>query len=173
MSNTAEAPRSPKAMKETSKSSSDSAGSETEVRATEKERLKANIAGDTEKIVSLMTQDYLQTDIYGNVQNKTTWLHEYFEPLAELIKAGKFRWETFEQKNEQIRVSGDNAIVVGSLELKGVGARPNRESRTWEADPNASLGGTLSFTHVYVRRNGRWLLAAIHNSMVQPVTASK
>jgi hypothetical protein len=120
-----------------------------------------------------MTNDYLQTDIYGNVQNRTAWLHEYFEPLAELIKAGKFRWVTFEQKNEQFRVYGDSAIVMGSLELKGVGARPNRERRTWEADPSASLGGKLSFTHVYVRHNTRWLLAAIHNSMVQPATASK
>src|SRR5579859_214967 len=172
INNSGDAQRSAKATKEISKSSNPST-TEAEVRAVENERLKANIEGDTDKVASLMTADYLQTDIYGNVQSKATWLREYFEPLAELIKAGKFRWETFEQKNEQIQVHGDNAVVVGSLELKGVGARPNRERRTWEADPNASFGGTLRFTHIYVRHKGRWLLAALHNSMPQLGTTSK
>ncbi len=68
---------------------------------------------------------------------------------------------------------GDNAIVVGDLELKGVGARPNRARHTWEADPNANFRGTLRFTHVYVRRDGSWLLAALHNSLPPPMTTSK
>jgi hypothetical protein len=34
-----------------------------------------------------MADEYLQTDISG-----IAWLNEYFNPLAELIKAEKFRW---------------------------------------------------------------------------------
>jgi len=33
-----------------------------------------------------MTDEYLQTYINGQVQDKITWLHENFRPLAVLIK---------------------------------------------------------------------------------------
>jgi uncharacterized protein (TIGR02246 family) len=137
---------------------------EGELRAVMAERLKASIEGDTEKIASSMTDDYLQTDISGYVQDKATWLNEYFKPLAELIKAGKFRWEVYERKDEQLRMYGDCAVVIGALDLKGSGARPTPQ-HTWVADPNASFSGTLRFTHVYVKRNGKWLLAALHNQL--------
>jgi homoserine O-acetyltransferase len=170
MNQSRDAHRPTKEAEETTKSSN-TAAVEAELRAVENERHKASVEGDSDKIASTMTDDYLQTDIYGHLQNKAIWLDEYFKPLAELIKAGKFRWEVFEEKNVQFRVHGDNALTVGDLELKGVGARPNRERRTWEADPNASIGATLRFTHIYVRREGRWLLAALHNSMPQPVNS--
>ena len=172
MNRSADAHRPTRVAEETMKSSN-AATAEAELQAVENERHKASVEGDSDKIASIMTDDYLQTDIYGHVQNKATWLDEYFKPLAQLIKAGKFRWEVFEEKDAQFRVHGDNAIVVGDLELKGVGARLNRERHTWEADPNASFGGTLRFTHVYVRRDGRWLLAALHNSVPHPMTTGK
>jgi ketosteroid isomerase-like protein len=134
------------------------------LRAAMAERLKASIEGDTERIASSMTDDYLQTDISGYVQDKATWLNEYFKPLAELIKAGKFHWEVYERKEAQFRMYGDCAVVIGTLELKGTGARPTPQ-HTWEAAPNASFSGTLRFTHVYVKRNGKWLLAALHNQL--------
>jgi ketosteroid isomerase-like protein len=139
---------------------------EGELRAAMAERLKASIEGDTEKIASSMTDDYLQTDISGYVQDKATWLNEYFKPLAELIKAGKFRWEVYERKDEQVRIYGDCAVVIGALDLKGSGARPTPQ-HTWVAAPNASFSGTLRFTHVYVKRKGKWLLAVLHNQLPQ------
>jgi len=127
------------------------------------ERLKA---GDAGKIASSMTADYLQTDISGHVQDKSTWFKEYFNPVAELIKAGQFRWEVYDQKDLQFRIYGDSAVVVGALEAKGSGARWVPQSHTWEAEPNASFSGTLRFTHVYVKRNGKWLLlGALHNAV--------
>jgi ketosteroid isomerase-like protein len=137
---------------------------EGELRAAMAERLKASIEGDTEKIAISMTDDYLQTDISGYVQDKSTWLNEYFKPLAELIKAGKFHWEVYERKDAQFRMYGDCAVVIGGLDLKGTGARPTPQ-HTWVADPNAIFSGTLRFTHVYVKRNGKWLLAALHNQL--------
>jgi ketosteroid isomerase-like protein len=140
--------------------------SEAELRAVMAERRKAGLEGDTEKIASSMADEYRQTDISGYVQDKTTWLNEYFKPLAELIKAGKFRPEVYEQKDVQLRIFGDCAVVIGKLEVKVRGARPGL--RTWVADPNASFSGTLRFTHVYVKRNGKWLLAALHNAVPLP-----
>jgi uncharacterized protein (TIGR02246 family) len=141
--------------------------SEAALRALMAERRKASLEGDSEKIASSMTVDYLQTDIAGYVQDKTAWLKEYFNPLAELIKAGKFHWEAYEEKDVQLRIYGDTAIVIGSLELHSAGARPDRDRHTWVADPNANFTRMLRFTRVYVRRDGKWLLAVLHNAVPQ------
>jgi hypothetical protein len=137
------------------------------------ERRKASLEGDTEKIAASMADEYLQTDISGYVQDKTTWLNEYFKPLAELIKAGKFRWEVYERKDVRIRIYGDCAVVMGTLEAKGSGARYEPRLHAWVADPNAGFSGTLHFTHLNIKRNGTWLLAALHNSVAPPPTANK
>jgi hypothetical protein len=63
---------------------------EAELRAAMAERRKASLEGDSEKVANSLADEYLQTDISGYVQDKTAWLNEYFKPLAELIKTGKF-----------------------------------------------------------------------------------
>ena len=108
-----------------------------------------------------MTDDYLQTDISGVVQDKQTWLKNYFIPLAELIKAGKFRWDVFDENDVEIRIHGDSAIVVGALDAKGSGARFDIEQHTWVADPNASFEAKLRFTRVYIRRDGKWAASRV------------
>jgi hypothetical protein len=144
---------------------------EAELRAVMFERRQASLEGDSEKIASSMADQYLQTDISGYVQDKAAWLNEYFRPLAELIKAGKFRWEVYEQKDVRLRMYGDSAVVIGRLEAKGSGARATPQ-HTWVADPNASFSGTLRFTHVYIKRNGKWLLVALHNALPLPPNTS-
>jgi hypothetical protein len=101
------------------------------------------------------------------------WLREYFNPLAELIKTGKFRWEVLERKDVEFRIYGESAVVIGALEAKGIGAKWVPQSHTWAPDPNASFTGTLRFTHVYVKRNGRWLLAALQNAIPVSSTNAK
>jgi len=54
--------------------------------------------------------------------------------------------------------------VTGELHAKGTGAKFGPQ-HTWVADPNASFSGTLHFTHVYIKRNGKWMLAVLHNQM--------
>jgi hypothetical protein len=146
---------------------------EAELRATLAERHKASLAGDSEKIAASMTDDYLQTDIAGFVQDKPTWLRQYFIPLAELIKAGKFRWEKYDEQDVRIRIHGDSAIVIGTLEAKGVGARMDMTTHSWMADSTAAFSGTLHFTRVYVRQNGKWMIAALQNSIVPPAPSPK
>lgn len=141
-----------------------SAVKEAELRAAMDERRKASVAGDTETIANSMADDYIQTDIAGYVQNKTSWLKEYFKPLAELIRTGKFHWDTFDEKDIQIHMYGDTAVVIGTLELKGSGARPTPQ-HSWVADPDAHPNLKLWFTRVYVKRDAKWLLAALHNAV--------
>jgi uncharacterized protein (TIGR02246 family) len=141
-----------------------SGSAESEIQSVMGEARNASLEGDSAKIAALMTDDYLQTDISGHVQDKATWFKEYFNPIAELIKAGKFRWVVYERKDVQIRLHGDSAVVIGALEAKGSGARWDPPTHTWVADPNATLSGTFRFTQVYVRRDGKWLLAALQNA---------
>jgi hypothetical protein len=136
-----------------------------ELRSAMAERKKANLQGDTEKIESQMVDEFLQTDIYGRVQNNAEWLTDYFKPLAALIKAGRFRWEIWEEKDVQARQFGDVVVVVGSLTLKGSGASPV-PGKGWVASPQAVLGpAVLRFTRVWIKRNGKWVLAANHNAL--------
>lgn len=149
------------------------APAEAELRAFMAELRKASIEGDVGAIANSMTDDYVQTDINGYRQDKTTWLNEYFKPLADLIKAGKFHWDEYERKNLEFRFYGACAIVTGDLQLKGTGAKPGPQ-HTWVADPNATLSGTLHFTHVYIKRDGKWMLAALHNQIPpSPASAAK
>jgi uncharacterized protein DUF4440 len=129
------------------------------------ERVEANRSGDLGMIRRIMTPDYFQTDIYGVVQNRDVWLAQYFAPLSALIHEGKFRWTTFDQHIDEIRVLGDCAIVAGSLNLVGVGARSEPGSHAWIADADAQMSGTMHFTQIYVYRRGHWLLAALHNAV--------
>jgi ketosteroid isomerase-like protein len=142
---------------------------EADLRATIAELRTASVEGDMEKIAASMTDDYLQTDISGLVQNKETWLKNYFIPLAELIKAGKFRWERYDVNDLQVRIHGDAAVVIGTLDAKGSGARFDVERHGWVEDANASFSGKLHFTRVYIRSSGKWLLAALQNAV--PISA--
>jgi len=119
------------------------------------ERRTALINGDTEKVASLTAEEYLQTDINGRVQSKSTWLAEYFRPLAALIKAGQFRWDVYDDKDVQFRDFGDTVVIVGSLSLKSTGA----------ASPKRASPRVLRFTRVWLKIKGKWLLAACHNAL--------
>jgi hypothetical protein len=59
------------------------------------------------------------------------------------------------------------------LEAKGSGARFDVEQHIWVADPNASFSGRLRFTRVYIRRDGKWLLAALQNAIPPSPAAGK
>jgi hypothetical protein len=49
---------------------------ESEIRSVMAQLLKASLEGDSDKVASLMTDEYIQTDISGHVQDKATWLKE-------------------------------------------------------------------------------------------------
>jgi len=95
------------------KSPPDPAALEAGLRAAMAELRKASLAGDTERVANLMADEYLQTNVSGQVQDKSAWLAEYFKPLAALIKAGTLHWETYENEDVRIRIFGDAAVVIG------------------------------------------------------------
>ena len=68
-----------------------------EVLAALAERDKAFVAGDETKVAQFMSEDYLQTDVSGHVQDKQAWLKEYFGPLAPLLRSGQTQVTAFDR----------------------------------------------------------------------------
>ena len=137
---------------------------EAEVLAALTERDKAFVAGDETKVAQFMSEDYLQTDVAGKIQDKQAWLNEYYRPMAPLLKSGKTRWVTFDRSDIVVRDLGDTMVVAGKQTIKHVGVNPWDPKVTTPPDsPRAPL--TLRFTHVWIKRDGAWKLAAVHNAI--------
>ena len=113
---------------------------------------KAFLAGDIETVTRMTADDYLQTDVNGQVQDKAAWLAHYYEPMVRGVKAGTFKWEVFERKDIKVRRYGDVAVLIGRTRLKRNG-------------PN-SVARELRFTQVWVKREGRWQRAVFHNALL-------
>ena len=133
-------------------------------------RRKASIEGNSKAIAESMADEYVQTDINGNVRGKQAWLDEDFKPLAALIEGGKFHWEAFEEKDIHLALLGDTAVATGRLVLQGAGARADQARHTWVADAGAMFRSSLEFTRVYSRQHGEWVLVAVHEGV--PLAAS-
>jgi ketosteroid isomerase-like protein len=127
-------------------------------------RDKAFVAGDETKVAQFMSEDYLQTDVEGNVQDKQTWLSEYYRPMASLLSSGETRWVTFDRSDIVVRDLGDTMVVAGKQTIKRVGVNPwNPKVTTPPDSPHAP--STLRFTHVWIKRGGAWKLAVVHNAI--------
>jgi hypothetical protein len=133
------------------------------LRAAMSARSQAMLEGDEQTVDSYTATDYSQTDIFGHVQDKTTWMSAYFRPLATLMKNGTFRWERYDETEVRITPLGNVAVVTGELSMKGIGAKMS--GGQWEASPTSTIEGTLRFTRVWIRRDGKWVLAALHNAV--------
>ena len=138
--------------------------SKAEVLAALAERDKAYLAGDEAKVAQFMSEDYLQTDVKGKVTDKQAWLNEFYRPMAPLLKSGKTRYVTFERSDIVVRDFGDTIVIAGKQTLKHVGVEPWDPKITIPSD-SPRLPLTLSFTHVWIKRDGAWKLAAVHNAV--------
>jgi ketosteroid isomerase-like protein len=129
---------------------------EAQVLATVAERDKAFVGSDENAVARFMADDYLQTDAVGHVQDKPTWFKEYFEPIAAKINSRESRWEVFRKTDLQVRDLGNVAVVIGALELKLKGWRPSGGS-------NDRPLRRMRITQVWVKRDGTWKMAVVHN----------
>ena len=132
-----------------------------EVLAALAERDKSFVTGDETKVGQLMSEDYLQTDVSGHVQDKQAWLNEYYRPLALLLKSGETRCATFDRSNIVVRDLGDTLVVAGEQTFKFAGVNPWNPKVTFQPGPPR----VLRFTHVWIKRDGAWKLAVVHNAI--------
>jgi hypothetical protein len=132
-----------------------------EVLAALAERDKAFVSGDETKVGQIMSEDYLQTDVSGNVQDKQAWLKEYFGPLAPLLRSGETRVTTQDRSDIVVREFGDTVVVAGKLTYKFAGVNPWNPKVTFQPGPPR----ILRFTQVWIRRGGTWKNAVVHNAI--------
>jgi ketosteroid isomerase-like protein len=114
------------------------------VKKLEQEFREALLKRDTEAIGKMLTNDFIRTPPTTPSTTKVQWL--------ELIRTGKQQYLAFETKEATYRVYGDTVIVnaVANLRVR--------------RDGQQATDTQLRILQVWVKQNGRWLLAAIQGN---------
>ena len=99
----------------------------------------AELKGDKKAAEALLADDFVGTTQRGEIENKTQYLASVM-PNSDMVKADDYK----------ITVHGDIAVMTHRSTVEGV---RNIQFRS---------------THVWIKRNGKWLLLAHHGSQVSP-----
>jgi ketosteroid isomerase-like protein len=100
-------------------------------------------AGDAKVLRHALTADFTLVDSHGKVTNLE-------QNLAEVAAREPF-YEEFRNHDQQVRLYGDAALIVGITSIRGrAGGEP--------------FAANFRYTDTWVRRDGQWLLAASHAS---------
>ena len=121
----------------------DSATDEREIRRVEAELCKAFEDGDARTLRKDLDATFTLTNSHGEIS-------DFAQNLDEVAKREP-RYEVFRNHDQNVRLYGAAAIVTGITTVKG-----NSKGEAFAAD--------FQFTDTYVRRKGRWALAASHAS---------
>jgi uncharacterized protein (TIGR02246 family) len=112
---------------------------EDEIRKVTVERSDALKAADAGKFADLLTEETKYVSAFGSIWGKA-------ETLAEL-RSGNIKVSSYELDQFQVKVYGDGAVATYRTTM----------SAWYKGMPRA---GEYRGTSVYVKRGGRWLLAA-------------
>lgn len=99
----------------------------------------AELKGDKKAAAALLADDYVGTTQRGEIENKTQYLATVM-PNSDMVKADDYR----------ITIHGNIAIMTHRATVQGV---RNIQFRS---------------THVWIKRNGKWLILSHHGSMITP-----
>jgi ketosteroid isomerase-like protein len=112
---------------------------EAEVRKAEEARFAATVKGDLEALGAMLADD--MTYVHSNAKLETK------AELLELLEKGHYQYRAITPKDVRVRLYGDAALASGLAEIDVVsGGQP--------------IHVNLRFLEVWVRRAGRWQLAA-------------
>jgi ketosteroid isomerase-like protein len=107
---------------------------------------RAEIAGDVAVLDAMATKDFILVGPLGFILDKGQWLDRY--------SSGDFVTSALDWRdNTQVRVFGECAIVVGVHD----------QEAAYRGQPN---NGQFRATHILVRADGTWRLAAMHLSPI-------
>ena len=109
----------------------------------EADACRAFEAGNADALRRALTADFTLVDSHGSVTNLA-------ENLAEVAAREPF-YEEFRNHDQQVRLYGDIALIVGITSVRGrAGGEP--------------FAASFRYTDTWIRRDGKWLLAASHAS---------
>ncbi len=106
---------------------------------------RAEIAGDVAVLDAMATKDFILVGPLGFILDKGQWLDRY--------SSGDFVTSALDWRDTQVRVFGECAIVVGVHD----------QEAAYRGQPN---NGQFRATHILVREDGTWRLAAMHLSPI-------
>jgi ketosteroid isomerase-like protein len=106
---------------------------------------RAEIAGDVAVLDAMATKDFILVGPLGFILDKGQWLDRY--------GSGDFVTSALDWRDTQVRVFGECAIVVGVHD----------QEAAYRGQPN---NGQFRATHILVRADGTWRLAAMHLSPI-------
>lgn len=123
------------------------AGAEQQVRKAEEERRQAILRNDIKSLDLLIAPDYtaVMNLFGGKVTTKT-------DELA-LDQSDARKVESWDATDVNIRIYGDVGLVIGLAEVTDILKSERRHIR-------------FRYTHVWVKRNGRWQLVHRHTTRV-------
>lgn len=99
--------------------------------------------GNAEALRRTLTADFTLVDSHGTVTSRA-------QNLAEVAAREPF-YKEFRNHDQQVRLYGDAALIVGITSIRG-----RADGKAFAAD--------FRYTDTWIRRDGKWLLAASHAS---------
>jgi ketosteroid isomerase-like protein len=94
---------------------------------------------DTATLARHTADEFLLTDPNGEVSDK--------KANMEAFRSGAYAFDSFTDSDVKARVYGDTGVIVGRSDIKG-------------KVQGQDITGPYRFTRLYVRREGRWQMAA-------------
>ncbi len=79
------------------------------IESLEQERFAAMVAGDTDTLDRLFSDDLVYTHSHGGRDTKAS--------IIDVLKSGEIGYRTVERSKTSIRFAGDTAFVIGRAEL--------------------------------------------------------
>jgi len=107
------------------------------------DRAHAELRGDTAFVNQLLADDFVGIGPRGFTLTKEQWL--------ERLDSGDLRYESLTWSDVQVRVYGDTGVAIGRETSKA----------TYKG---MDIQGQYRETQLYVRQDGRWLLAGLQLS---------
>jgi len=107
----------------------------------------AYLRGDADKIANFLTDDYTLTNSKGEISTAADDIED--------ARSGRVHYDVFENYDMKVRIYDDHtAIVTGKTKVKG-----NAQGKPIDI--------IVQFTDTFVKKSGRWRLAAGHVSRLQ------
>jgi len=113
----------------------------------EQQWANAYVSADAEKLASILSRDYVQTNTRARVTDKQ-------EEVSDLRK-GTFRYEKFETTQMKVQLYGDAAVVTGLITAKGTDTASGK-----------TIEGHMRMTDTFIRQNGKWQVVASQTTRV-------
>jgi len=107
----------------------------------------AEVAGDTETLGSLVTDDFHLIGPFGFVLDREQWLDRY--------RSGDFVTTALSWHDVDVRDYGESVVSIGT----------QTQEAAFKGTP---ANGDFRIGHVFVRRDAGWLIAAIQLSLTAP-----